>query len=134
MNGFNFLKQLEVQSGRSKDFWTANADVKEYKIGFFKRSFDILVASTVLLLASPFLLLVILAIRLESKGKVYYISKRVGTGYKIFNFLKLRSMYPDADKRLKEFQHLNQYDHDEDKKEEQEVELVYGSHARTRRN
>ena len=84
-------------------------------------------ASLVLLLASPFLLLVILAIRLESKGKVYYISKRVGTGYKIFNFLKLRSMYPDADKRLKEFQHLNQYDHDEDKKEDKEVEVVYGN-------
>ena len=64
-------------------------------------------------MASPFLLLVILAIRLESKGKVYYISKRVGTGYRIFNFLKLRSMYPDADKRLKEFEHLNQYVHDD---------------------
>ena len=85
------------------------AQVQEYKIGFFKRAFDIFVASMVLLVASPFLLLVIIAIRLESKGKVYYISKRVGTGYKIFNFLKLRSMYPDADKRLKEFEHLNQY-------------------------
>ena len=121
-----FLKQLKSNLAAQKIFGS-NAEVKDYKTGFFKRSFDILVASTVLLLASPFLLLVILAIRLESKGKVYYISKRVGTGYKIFNFLKLRSMYPDADKRLKEFQHLNQYDHDEDKKEEKEVELVYGS-------
>ncbi|MGF7138067.1 sugar transferase [Roseimarinus sediminis] len=85
------------------------AQVQEYKIGFFKRAFDIFFASLALLMASPFLLLIIIAIRLESKGKVYYISKRVGTGYKIFNFLKLRSMYPDADKRLKEFEHLNQY-------------------------
>ena len=68
-----------------------------------------LLPGTALICASPFLLLFVLAIRIESKGKVYYISKRVGTGYKIFNFLKLRSMYPDADKRLKEFQHLNQY-------------------------
>ena len=80
-----------------------------YKTPFFKRAFDILVAGFALLLLSPLLLLFTIAIRLESKGKVYYISKRVGTGYKVFNFLKLRSMYPDADKRLKEYQHLNQY-------------------------
>jgi len=86
-----------------------------YKTPFFKRSFDIFFASLALLLASPLLLMFIVAIRLESKGKVYYISKRVGTGYKIFNFLKLRSMYPDADRRLKEFQHLNQYNNDDAK-------------------
>ncbi len=84
-------------------------EIQIYKTPFFKRLFDIIVAGTALICASPFLLLFVLAIRIESKGKVYYISKRVGTGYKIFNFLKLRSMYPDADKRLKEFQHLNQY-------------------------
>ncbi|MEL6485170.1 MAG: sugar transferase, partial [Bacteroidota bacterium] len=52
---------------------------------------------------------------------VYYISKRVGTGYKIFDFYKLRSMYPDADKRLKEFQHLNQYVHDDEVEHDTEV-------------
>nr|WP_238765242.1 sugar transferase [Maribellus maritimus] len=84
-----------------------------YKTPFFKRSFDVFFAGLVLLLISPILVLFVIAIRLESKGKVYYISKRVGTGYRIFNFLKLRSMYPDADKRLKEFQHLNQYKKEE---------------------
>lgn len=108
-----FLKELRSNL-RSQEIKTAHDAIKKYKIGFWKRSFDILLSGGVLLLASPFLLLVILAIRLESKGKVYYISKRVGTGYKIFNFLKLRSMYPDADKRLKEFQHLNQYVHDDE--------------------
>ena len=102
-----FLKELKTNL-RKQEIQTV-PEQKKYKIGFWKRSFDILLAGSVLLVAAPFLLLVILAIRLESKGKVYYISKRVGTGYKIFNFLKLRSMYPDADKRLKEFEHLNQY-------------------------
>ncbi len=82
---------------------------EKYRIGWLKRSFDVLVALTALLIAAPLLLLTIAAIRLESRGKVYYISKRVGTGYRIFDFLKLRSMYPDADKRLREYQHLNQY-------------------------
>lgn len=108
-----FLKELK-DNLRLQEISSVQKQVNQYKIGFWKRSFDILLAGSVLLLASPFLLLVILAIRLESKGKVYYISKRVGTGYRIFNFLKLRSMYPDADKRLKEFEHLNQYVHEDE--------------------
>ncbi|WP_350284717.1 sugar transferase [uncultured Croceitalea sp.] len=113
----SFLKALKSNL-RKQQIRTSSEQIKKYKIGFWKRSFDILLAGSVLLVAAPFLLLVILAIRLESKGKVYYISKRVGTGYRIFNFLKLRSMYPDADKRLKEFEHLNQYVHDDKVKTE----------------
>ena len=82
---------------------------KAYKTPFFKRMFDIVSASIGLLLISPILILFIIAIRIESKGKVYYTSKRVGSGYKVFDFYKLRSMYTNADKRLKELAHLNQY-------------------------
>ncbi|HZL12497.1 MAG TPA: sugar transferase [Prolixibacteraceae bacterium] len=80
-----------------------------YKTPFFKRTFDILSASIGLLIVSPLLLLFIIAIRIESKGKVYYTSKRVGAGYKVFDFYKLRSMYANSDKRLTELAHLNQY-------------------------
>jgi lipopolysaccharide/colanic/teichoic acid biosynthesis glycosyltransferase len=80
-----------------------------YKLPLVKRLFDIAIASLALLLASPFLLLIIIAIKLESKGPVFYYSLRVGTGYKIFKFFKLRSMYTNADKRLKDLKHLNQY-------------------------
>ncbi len=103
-----FLKELKGNLDKN-NIATAKQSVKPYKTRFLKRTFDIVVASVALLCASPFLLLFVIAIRLESKGKVYYISKRVGTGYRIFNFLKLRSMYPDADQRMKEFEHLNQY-------------------------
>lgn len=84
-------------------------DLSPYKTPFLKRSFDIIVAVFALILLSPVILLTMFVIRLESKGKVYYFSKRVGANYKIFNFYKFRSMYPDADKRLKEVAHLNQY-------------------------
>jgi lipopolysaccharide/colanic/teichoic acid biosynthesis glycosyltransferase len=80
-----------------------------YRMPVVKRLFDILFSGILLLVLSPLLLLIALAIRLESKGPVIYRSKRVGTGYKIFDFYKFRSMYPDADKRLKELQELNQY-------------------------
>ncbi len=82
---------------------------KIYKIPIVKRLFDIVVSATALILLSPILLLVAIAIRLESKGPVIYKSKRVGTGYRIFDFLKFRSMYTGADARLKDLEHLNQY-------------------------
>lgn len=87
---------------------------REYKLPFEKRLFDIIVSLTALLVLSPLLILVAIAIRLESKGKVYYASKRVGTGYKIFDFYKFRSMYTGADKDLSKLKHLNQYQNNED--------------------
>ncbi len=82
---------------------------KEYKMPIIKRILDIIMAGLALLLLSPVLIIISIAIRLESKGKVYYISKRVGTGYKVFDFYKFRSMYTGADKKLKDLKHLNQY-------------------------
>lgn len=70
----------------------------KYFMPFSKRIFDVVVAGSALLLLSPFLLLVALAIRLESPGKVYYVSKRVGRG--TFDFYKLRSMRNDAENEL----------------------------------
>lgn len=84
-------------------------NIPEYKIPLGKRLFDIAVAGTALILLSPLLIATIIAIKLESKGPFWYKSKRVGTGYRVFDFYKLRSMYTDADKRIKELAHLNQY-------------------------
>lgn len=79
-----------------------------FKIPLSKRIFDIVVAGTVLLLAFPLLLLVALAIRLESKGPIIYKSKRVGR--RIFDFYKFRSMRSDADALLKKLaKEKNQY-------------------------
>ena len=67
-----------------------------------------------LVILSPLLIGTAIAIRLESKGKVIYKSQRVGSNYRIFNFLKFRSMYTNADKRLKELNALNQYQMEEE--------------------
>ena len=74
-----------------------------------KRSFDILVSLTALLLLSPVFLIIAIAIRIESKGPIFYISKRAGRGYRIFDFYKFRTMFAGADLRIQEFSHLNQY-------------------------
>ena len=75
----------------------------------FKRVFDILVASIALLVLFPLFVLIAIAIKLESQGPVFYISKRAGRGYKIFNFYKFRTMVHDAEKRMLDLTHLNQY-------------------------
>lgn len=80
-----------------------------FKLPLWKRSFDVVFSSMALIFLSPVLLLTALAIRLESPGPVIYTSQRVGSNYNIFGFLKFRSMFKDADKRLKEYQALNQY-------------------------
>jgi len=79
-----------------------------------KRTFDLVVASILLLVLFPVFLLIALAIRIESKGPVFYTSKRVGQGWKVFDFFKFRSMSIDADQLLKEIEHLNAYDQDDD--------------------
>ena len=81
----------------------------QYKIPLEKRLFDIAVASLLLIALFPLFLLVALAIRLESKGKVFYFQSRVGMNYQIFPFFKFRSMYTDADKRVAELKDQSQY-------------------------
>lgn len=84
--------------------------VQEYRIPMGKRLFDICFASAAILCLSPLLLFIALWIKIESSGPVIYKSKRAGTGYKIFDFYKFRSMVVDADKKLKELSKVaNQY-------------------------
>ena len=80
-----------------------------YRMPIVKRAFDILASGAGLLVLSPFFLLIAAMIRLESKGSVFYASKRVGTGYRVFDFYKFRSMYTGADLQLKSLAHQNQY-------------------------
>ena len=82
---------------------------QNYKIPFLKRSFDILFSGLALIFLLPLILIVVIIMKLESKGPLFYYSYRVGTGYRVFKFYKFRSMFVDADKRLKDLKHLNQY-------------------------
>jgi lipopolysaccharide/colanic/teichoic acid biosynthesis glycosyltransferase len=81
----------------------------KYKTPFIKRVFDIVFAGTVLILISPLLLLICILLKLESRGPIFYYALRVGSGYRTFKFYKFRSMFVNADQRIKELKHLNQY-------------------------
>ena len=76
--------------------------ILRFKIPFWKRSFDIIFSLLAIIVLSPVFIITAIAIRLESKGPIIFKSKRVGTNYTIFDFLKFRSMYVDAESKLKE--------------------------------
>lgn len=108
----SLLKGLDFISKRHRQLlltYESQKELSSFRLPVWKRFFDILFSGTAILLLSPLFLIIALAIRTESKGQVVYKSKRVGSNYHIFDFLKFRSMYVGADKHLKEFNSLNQY-------------------------
>jgi Undecaprenyl-phosphate glucose phosphotransferase len=63
-----------------------------------KRAMDVVVSSALLLVLSPLLLLIAAAIRIESKGPVFFLQERVGMDVQPFWMIKFRTMRQDAEK------------------------------------
>lgn len=63
----------------------------------FKRMFDIVVSFLMLILLSPLFLILAFAIKLDSKGPVFYRQVRITQNLRKFRIFKLRSMVPNAD-------------------------------------
>jgi lipopolysaccharide/colanic/teichoic acid biosynthesis glycosyltransferase len=106
--------------------------ILKFQIPVWKRLFDIIFAVLAIIVLSPVFIITAIAIRLESKGPVLFKSKRVGTNYTIFDFLKFRSMYIDAEDRLKELsKDHNQYaeHHEEEEGEHKTVTAPLGAQA-----
>ena len=96
-----FLKRRKDQKIKALQLKAQN--INAFRLPLWKRTFDIFFSGMAILCLSPLLIFTALAIRIESKGPIIYKSKRVGSNYQIFDFLKFRSMYTDADKHLKDF-------------------------------
>lgn len=106
-----FLKRLKLKMAQeaSTQALESALQITTPATPVLKRAFDILISGLLLILLSPLFLLIALAIRIESKGPIFYIAKRAGRGYKIFDFYKFRTMFVGADAKIKELAHLNQY-------------------------
>ncbi len=81
----------------------------QWHVPLWKRAIDLLGAGGLLLVLSPLLLVLAVLIKLESRGPIFYVSKRAGQGFQVFNFIKFRSMRQDADQLVDSLQELNQY-------------------------
>lgn len=76
---------------------------------FCKRTFDILVSSLLIIALIPVFAAIALAVKIDSRGPVFYNSLRAGRGFKVFKFFKFRTMEVGADKKTEQLAHLNQY-------------------------
>ncbi|MHB8062189.1 MAG: sugar transferase, partial [Ruminiclostridium sp.] len=75
---------------------------------FGKRLFDFTAALTAIILLSPIFLLIVIFIKLDSPGPVFFNQKRNGFKGKSFNMHKFRSMVLDAENRFNEVEDKNE--------------------------
>ena len=74
----------------------------------FKRVFDTIFSAITLVLIAPLLLVIAIAVKMDSPGPVFYLSERIGKKGRVFRCIKFRTMVMDADKRRAEMMHLNE--------------------------
>ena len=94
LQGMNFISLHSAPAGG----WRTEA----------KRLFDLLAAAALLILSVPLFVLVALAIKLDSRGPVFFVQERMGYNKRRFQLFKFRTMVVDAEARMKEIEHLNE--------------------------
>src|SRR5436190_1795298 len=108
---FDFYSKISfLKKSKEYVFTKAKGRVKiDPEEPVLKRVLDIMLASLLILLLSPVFIIIALAIKLESKGPIFYNANRAGRGFRIFKFYKFRTMEVNADKKIDALAHLNQY-------------------------
>jgi len=74
----------------------------------WKRAMDIVLSSMALIALAPLFAAVAILVRLDSPGPAVFRQPRIGHGGREFTCFKFRSMYVDAEERLKSLSHLNE--------------------------
>lgn len=85
-------------------------DLGKNRVQYGKRLFDGVMSFLGLLVCLPFFLVIAILIKADSKGPVFYFSRRYGSGGKPFKMWKFRSMVADADAKLEELKEKNEVD------------------------
>jgi exopolysaccharide biosynthesis polyprenyl glycosylphosphotransferase len=102
------IHRAEFVPGQSVPLFELGPPVFEGVDFALKRTFDLVGATLLLLLLSPLLLAITIAVRLSSRGPVLYRSTRVGIGQRPFPCLKFRTMHTDAEERQSDLEELNE--------------------------
>jgi exopolysaccharide biosynthesis polyprenyl glycosylphosphotransferase len=115
---------IEVQPHALSGIPTAQVEIRRSSAGAFlhlhslrldlpqmaiKRTMDVLLAAGVLVAIAPLMLLITIAIKLDSRGPVLFRQARMGVGGRRFQILKFRTMVVGADQQKASLLHLNQY-------------------------
>jgi exopolysaccharide biosynthesis polyprenyl glycosylphosphotransferase len=102
------IHRAEFVPGQSVPLFELRPPVFEGIDYVIKRSFDLVVASALIIVLSPLLVAIALGIKLGSRGPVLYRSMRPGIGGVPFTCLKFRTMVDDADSRQRELEAHNE--------------------------
>jgi len=102
------LSMVEMQNVAGIPMLTPNESQLSPWERFFKRGVDVLGSALGLLLFSPLLAIIAVAIRLDSPGPVIFSQPRVGRNGKLFAVYKFRTMVKDADQIKDQLRHLNE--------------------------
>ncbi len=113
MAGCPRLEQTEVERGKGNQMLKTFLfpEVKENRVYCItKRIFDVNVALFILLLVLPLIPVIIILIKIDTKGSLFYKQKRVGKDSKEFDLYKFRSMVKGADKTVESLRQLSDSD------------------------
>jgi exopolysaccharide biosynthesis polyprenyl glycosylphosphotransferase len=102
------IHRAEFVPGQSVPLFELGPPVFEGVDFALKRTFDLIGASLLLVLLSPLLLTIAIAVRVSSRGPVLFRSTRRGIGQRPFPCLKFRTMHTDAEERQAELEELNE--------------------------
>ena len=97
----NVIENIAILKIPTKSYRKRLERPETYK--FVKRFFDIVLASIGMIVLSPIFLIISLAIKLESKGPIFFKHTRIGKDGKIIKIYKFRSMVNNAEDMIKEF-------------------------------
>jgi exopolysaccharide biosynthesis polyprenyl glycosylphosphotransferase len=102
------MDRVEFVPGQTLPLFELKPPVFDGVDWVLKRAFDLVVSSGLLVLFSPVMLLIALAVKLTSRGPVIFRSMRPGIGAEPFPCLKFRTMYDDAEQRQAELEESNE--------------------------
>jgi exopolysaccharide biosynthesis polyprenyl glycosylphosphotransferase len=102
------IHRAEFVPGQSVPLFELGPPVFEGVDFALKRSFDIVGATLLLVVLSPLLLAIVIAVRVSSRGPVVFRSLRRGIGQRPFECLKFRTMHSNAEQRQLELEELNE--------------------------
>jgi exopolysaccharide biosynthesis polyprenyl glycosylphosphotransferase len=102
------IHRAEFVPGQSVPLFELGPPVFEGIDFALKRTFDLIGATLLLIVLSPLLLVIVLAVKLSSRGPVLFRSIRRGIGQRPFPCLKFRTMHTDAEERQADLEELNE--------------------------
>ena len=92
---------------QDQPFFELGSPVLQAKALVSKRILDFLLSGILIVLLSPLLVLMAIAIRLDSPGPAFFVQERAGLGGKRFRMIKFRTMRMEADADKDQLEHLN---------------------------